>query len=99
MASMRMARSPTWLNLGEYMEPLLNAFEAEARLAQSVADGGDVGSAAGFKSYIDHGLTQADSVIGAVVDGLNNIGALDGEDLGEGEQGARAVLKIDADAQ
>src|ERR1035438_8790443 len=78
---------------------LLNSLEAEAGLAQDVADGGDVGCAAGFKGYIDGGFAQADAVVGAIVEGFDDVGALAGQDLGEGVQSAGAVLEVDADAQ
>ena len=78
---------------------LLNSFEAEAGFAQGVADGGDVGGAAGFEGDVDDGFAEADAVVGAVVDGLDDVGALAGEDLGEVEERAGAVLQIDADAQ
>src|ERR1035441_6003983 len=99
MASMRTERSATWLNLDEYMGLLLNALEAEAGFAQGVADGGDVGCAAGFQGYIDGGFAQADAVVGAIVDGFDDVGALAGQYLGEGVQSAGAVLKVDADAK
>jgi hypothetical protein len=55
--------------------------------------------AAGFDGDVDDGFAQADAVVGAVVDGLYNVGALAGEDLRELEQCAGAVLQVDADAQ
>ena len=77
----------------------MNSFEAEAGFAQGVADGGDVGGAAGFESDVDYGFAEADPVVGAVVDGFDDVGAFAGEDLGEMKQRAGAVLQIDADAQ
>jgi len=78
---------------------LLNALEAEACFAEGVADGGDVGGTAGFDGYVDDGFAEAHSVIGAVVYGFNDVGALAGEDLRELQQGAGTVLQIDANAQ
>jgi hypothetical protein len=77
----------------------LNSFEAEAGFAERVADGGDVGGAAGFEGDVDDGFAEADAVVGAVVDGFDDVGALAGEDLGEVEESAGAILQIDADAQ
>ena len=77
----------------------MNALEAEAGFAEGVADGGDVGCAAGFESDVYDGFAEADAVIGAVVDGFYDVGALLGEDLGEGEQCAGAVLKVNTNAE
>src|SRR5580693_1373671 len=44
---------------------LLNALEAETGFAQGVADGGDVGRAAGFDGDVDDGFAEADAVVGA----------------------------------
>src|SRR5580698_8946879 len=43
---------------------LLNALESEARFPQGVADGGDVGCAAGFDGDVDDGFAEADAVVG-----------------------------------
>jgi len=64
-----------------------------------VADGGDVGGAAGFQGDVDDGFAEADAVVGAVVDGFDDVGALAGEDLGEVQESAGAVLQINADTQ
>jgi len=77
----------------------LNALEAEASFAEGVADGGDVGCAAGFERDVDDGFAEADAVIGAIVDGFHDVGALLGEDLSEDEQCAGTVLEVNADAQ
>lgn len=57
---------------------LLYPLEAEACLANRVADGGDVRCAARFERNIDHRFTQAYAVVRAVVDGFDNVGALAG---------------------
>jgi len=77
----------------------LNALEAEASFAQGVTDSGNVGCAAGFQSYVNDGFAEADAVIGAVVDGFDDVGTLLGEDLGEGEECAGTVLQVDTDAE
>jgi hypothetical protein len=79
--------------------PLLNALETKGGLAQGMADCGDVGCAAGFEGDVDYGLSQADSIIGAVVDGFYDVGSLAGEDLGQGVESAGTVLEIDAKAE
>jgi hypothetical protein len=71
------------VELGRVHGLLLNALEAEAGLAQGMTDGGNVGCAAGLKGHIDHRFSQADAVVGAVVNGLDDIGALAGQGLGQ----------------
>ena len=78
---------------------LLNSLEAETGFAQGVADGGDVGRAAGFDGDVDDGFAEADAVVGAVVHGFDDVGAFAGENLGERQQRAGTVLQINADAQ
>ena len=82
-----------------HWRPLLDALEAEAGLAQGVADGGDVGCAAGFQGNIDDGFAQAHAVVGAVVERFNDVGAFAGQDLGEVEEGAGVILQINAHAE
>src|ERR1035438_2977283 len=64
-----------------------------------MADGGDVGGAASFDGYVDHRFPKAYTVVCAVVEGLDNVGALVGQYLRQLMQRARSILKIDADAQ
>src|ERR1035437_155800 len=64
-----------------------------------MADGGDVGGAARFKRDVDDGFAEADAVVSAVVHGFDDVGALAGQDLGEREQCAGAVLQVDTDAE
>ena len=58
-----------------------------------------MGCAAGFQGDVDYGFAEADTVVGAVVNGFDDVGAFAGEDLGEVEERAGTVLQIDADAQ
>src|SRR6266702_1268106 len=79
--------------------PLVNAFEAEAGFTQGVTNGSDMSGAARLERHIDDGFAEADTVVGAVVDGLSDVGALACQNLGEGEQCSGAVLQVDANAQ
>ncbi len=58
-----------------------------------------MGCAAGFNGDVDDGFAQAHAVIGAVVYGLDNVGAFAGQNLRELQKRAGTVLQVDADAQ
>src|SRR5580704_6362321 len=78
---------------------LLNALEAEAGFAQGVADRGDMGCAAGFNCDVDDGFAQADAVVGTVVNGFNDIGALPGQNLRQLMECAGPVLQVNTHAE
>jgi len=62
---------------------LLNPLKEKASLTQSAADGCDVGGAAGLKGHVDHGFAQTDTIIGAIMDGFDDVGSLASQDLSE----------------
>lgn len=54
--------------------------------------------AARFHGDVDSSVTEIDSVVGAIVGGLNDVGAMIGEDSGEAMQGAGIVWQVNAQA-
>src|SRR5579871_2768964 len=78
---------------------LLNPLEAKPSLTQSVADRGDVRGATCLERDIDDGFAQADTVVGAVMHRLDNVGALASQNLREVEKRAGTIEQIDTNAQ
>ena len=54
--------------------------------------------AARFHGDVDRGVAQIHSVIGAVVGGLDDVGAMLGQNSGEAMQGAGIIGQMDAQA-
>ena len=58
----------------------------------------DVIGPSGFHRDVDGGVAQVDAVVGAVVSGLDDVGAMIGEDSGEAVQRAGIVGQVNAQA-
>ena len=70
-----------------------------------VAGGGEGGeeffdllAAAGFHGHVDDGVAEIDAVVGAVVEGVDDVGAVRGDDRGEVGEGSGAIEEMDAEA-
>ena len=57
-----------------------------------------MGRAFGFHGDVDGGIAEIDAVIGAIIRGLDDVGAMVGEDSGQAMQRAGIVRKMNAQA-